>query len=147
MTKVYFSSVIPAPVDDVWSVAGDYARIYEWHPFVKSTQIKAGPAADQVGSIRFCTLENGVQLLETQTARSETERTYSYSIDDSPMPMKNYTGTVRVYPITENDTTFIEWHMTFDPNPGAETELPAMLREVTMAGFESLKAHFARADA
>ncbi len=145
MVKVYESAVISAPVADVWQVAGDYAGIYDWHPAVKTTKIEAGPASDQVGSIRHCTLENGAQLLETQTARSEAEHTYSYAITESPMPMKNHEGIVSLRPVTDGDETFIEWSATFDPEPGAETELPVMMREVIAAGLASLKTRFAGA--
>ncbi len=143
MVKIYQSAVIPAPVADVWQVAGDYARIYAFHPAVKSTKIEAGPAADQVGSVRLCTLEDGAQLLETQTARSDAEHTYSYAITESPMPMKNYEGTVRLRPVTDGDTTFIEWSATFDPNPEVADELPGMVSGLVAAGLESLKARFA----
>jgi len=143
MAKIYQSAVIPAPVADVWQVAGDYARIYVFHPAVKSTKIEAGPAADQVGSIRQCTLEDGAQLLEKQTARSDTEHTYSYAITESPMPMKNYEGTVRLRPITDSDTTFIEWSASFDPDPEVADQLPGMVSELVAAGLESLKTRFA----
>ena len=129
MVKVYESAVISAPVADVWQVAGDYAGIYDWHPAVKATKIEAGPASDQVGSIRSCTLENGAQLLETQTARSDAEHTYSYAITESPMPMKNYEGTVCLRPVTDGDATFIEWSATFDPEPGAEADVSGMMRD------------------
>jgi len=143
MAKIYQSAVIPAPVAEVWQVAGDYARIYAFHPAVKSTKIEAGPAADQVGSIRLCTLEDGAQLLEKQTARSDDEHTYSYAITESPMPMKNYEGTVRLRPITDSNTTFVEWSASFDPNPEVADELPSMVSELVAAGLESLKTQFA----
>jgi len=108
--------------------------------------MEAGPAADQVGSIRQCTLEDGAQLLEKQTARSDVEHTYSYAITESPMPMKNYEGTVRLRQVTDSDATFIEWSASFDPDPEVADTLPSMVSELVAAGLASLKTRFANAE-
>ena len=142
MTEVYASTIVPAPIDEVWDVVGDYGGIAKWHPAVNDTQIKEGPAADQVGSIRQCELDGGAKLVERQTARSDDERFYSYIITDSPMPMTNCEGTIRLRPVTDGGATFMEWISRFDPAPGAEGELSIMMADIYQAGFESLKARF-----
>lgn len=143
MTEIYLSAVIPAPIGEVWKVVGDYAHIFEWHPVVEKTVMKEGPAADEVGSMRHCTLADGTQILERQTARSDDEYYYGYTItDDSPMPMTNHEATVRLREITDGDRTLMEWHTRLDPDPGAEDEMPAMMRQALWAGFESIKARF-----
>ncbi len=143
MSKVYESAVIAAPVSDVWKLVGDYANISSWHPVVNESRIEEGPAGDKVGAIRTCTLENGAQLHERQTARSDEDFSFTYIITQSPMPMKNYQGDVRLHPVTGTGETFIEWSADFDPDADAEAELPGMISGMLKAGFEALQSRFA----
>lgn len=143
MARIYESAVIPAPVDQVWEVVGDYGAIGAWHPAVRRSELKDGPGGAEVGAIRECELETGARLLERQTARFEDEYAYTYIVTDSPLPMKNYKATIRLRPVTDKDETFAEWHCSYDPDPGAEEELWAAISGVYRAGFASLKERFA----
>ena len=56
---------------------------------------------------------------ETLLSLDDQQRTFTYSIADRPGPVskdavKNYVGAVRVSPITEDDTTFVEWQSTYE---------------------------------
>ena len=68
-----------------------------------------------------------------------------YSIDDGPGPVarsavKNYIGAARVLPITENNSTFVEWQSTYDsPDDAAVGEL---CNPIYQALLKALKKHF-----
>ena len=143
MTQISASSVIPAPISEVWKVVGNYAAIDAWHPAVNGSAFQPGPAADQVDAIRQCDLDGGARLIERQTARSEADHSLSYAITESPMPMTNYVGTMRLRQITDGNQTLCEWQASFDPSPGAEDQLSGMMGQLYQAGFDSLKARFA----
>ena len=143
MAKVSESSVIPAPISEVWELVGKFAAIHAWCPAVIGTTMQDGPSADQVGAIRECDLGGGAKVLDHLTARSDADHTCSYAITESPMPMTNYVGTMRLRPITDGNQTLFEWEATFDPAPGAEDELSGMLVQVYQGGFDNLKARFA----
>jgi hypothetical protein len=51
-------------------------------------------------------------LREEQTTRSDAERTYTYSILESPMPVENYLNTVTVTP--ESGKARLDCSCTFD---------------------------------
>lgn len=143
MVKVYSSAIILAPASEVWTIVGDYGGIGSWHPAISESRLRQGPAGDEVGACRECDLDGGAKLVERQTARSEEERFYTYAVTESPMPMKNYVGTIQIRPVTDSGDAFIEWYATFDPEPGAEDDLSRMIADVYRTGFESLKTRFA----
>ena len=67
--------------------------------------------------------------------------TYTYSITDSPLPVANYTATIKVSGEGENST--IEWSSDFEPIGGASQE-DAMkaVQDIYQAGFDNLKKVF-----
>jgi len=95
--------------------------------------------ADQVGARRIV----NDAFHETLVELSDVERTLKYSIDDGPSPVskdevKNYIGVVRAIPITDDDTTFVEWSSSWDQNDAAVYEFChgiycAVLRELKKA--------------
>lgn len=142
MVKIYESAIIPAPISEVWPVIGDFGGIHNWHPAIANATLGDGAPADQVGATRVCELGDGAKLSEKQTARSDEDHFYSYAITESPMPMSNYEGTMRLRPLTATGETFMEWSATFDPAAGAEADLPPMIEGLFQAGFEALRARF-----
>ena len=65
---------------------------------------------------------------ETLLSIDDAEKVLTYSIDDGPGPVsaasvENYVGTVRVYPVTDDDTAFVEWQSTYEsPDDTAVSE-------------------------
>ena len=140
MARVHASGTIPAPVDDVWAVVGDFGRIADWLPPLASSGLAHGATGNQVGDVRQCTIDGGPTLAETQTARSEADYTYSYAIPEGPLPMMNYQSTIQLRP--DGDQTILEWTSTFEPEAGKEDELTGMIESVYLAGIDHLKQHF-----
>lgn len=110
MGKTYQSAVINAPIDKVW------ARIRNFHDMswgfgvIETCEAVGDKPGDQIGAIRVL---NGA-FHETLVEFSELDRSFKYSIDDGPAPVskndvKDYIGSVRLIPVTENDTCLIEW--------------------------------------
>ena len=112
MAKASVSAVIGASADDLWAVVEEFGDIANWHPAIAKSELAPGTPGDQTGSIRTCSLGDGAQLREEQTARSDAERTYTYSILESPMPVENYLNTVTVTP--ESGKARLDWSCTFD---------------------------------
>ncbi|MGI9433554.1 MAG: SRPBCC family protein [Geminicoccaceae bacterium] len=140
MAKVEASGTIPATIGDVWAVVGDFGKIADWLPPLASSGLAHGATGNQVGDVRQCMIDGGPTLSETQTARSDADHTYSYAIPEGPLPMKNYQSTIKLVPAGQE--TVLEWTSTFEPDPGQEDELPAMIKSVYQAGIDHLKQHF-----
>ena len=85
MTKVYVSTVIPAPAASVWQVVRDFNGLPDWTPFVAESRIEQGAQADQVGCIRNFRLKDGGRIRERLLALSDYDLSCSYAILESPM--------------------------------------------------------------
>ncbi len=140
MTKVHVSGTIPAPVDEVWQVVGDFGGIADWLPPLASSGAVAGASGTQVGDTRTCTIDGGPTLTEKLTSRSDADYTYSYAIAENPLPMENYKSTIKLHP--QGDQTVLEWTGTFDPEEGQEEEVTGMVKGVYQAGIDHLMERF-----
>jgi len=142
MGKCYNSVVINAPVDEVWQTIRNFHDL-SWASEVITKLVPQGKlAGDQIGAKRVL---NDL-FYETLLTLDDNERTFSYSIDDGPAPIskdlvRNYVGKVHIAPITENDTTFVEWQSTFESaNDGP---IVRFCDPIYQALLSALKQHFA----
>jgi len=144
MAKVYRSAVIAAPADTVWAYVRDFNALPKWHPAIAASEIEGGLPADRVGCVRRFTLKSDGGLLREQLlALSDVERTYTYNILVSPMPVANYVATMRFTPITRGNLTFAEWRAEFDVTEGPEIDTVLDIGDnVFVAGFAALNSHF-----
>jgi hypothetical protein len=142
MGKCYNSVVVDAPCEKVWETICDF-HDFGWAAGVVSDVKAIGDfKGGEVGAKRIL---NGT-FHETLLTLDESEHTFSYSIDDGPEPLAegtftNYVGSVRLLPVTENNTTFVEWQSTYESaNDG---EIADFCNPIYAALLEALKQHFA----
>jgi hypothetical protein len=139
MAKIYVSDVINLPVD--------FNGHHTWHPRIAESHIENDLPSDQVGCIRNFTLSDGGHLRESLLSLSDLERSMTYDIIVSPMPIKNYIATFRCTPVTEGDRTFVEWQAEFDVAPEDEAKIRhAVGRETFAAGIRALAAKLGAPD-
>jgi hypothetical protein len=145
MTKVYVSTVIPAPAAAVWQVVRDFNGLPGWTPFVAESRIEQGAKSDQVGCIRNFRLKDGGVIRERLVALSDYDLSCSYAILESPMGVDNYIATLSLTPITDGNVTFAEWQADFDCPPERETALIQQIGTgVFQTAFNALKQRFGR---
>jgi hypothetical protein len=144
MARAHASSVINAPIDQVWHRIRDYNGLPGWHPGVAKSEIEGGEPANQPGCVRVLTLGNGAVIRERLLEMSDLGHHYSYAILESPLPVANYRATLRLRPISDGNRTFAEWSATFDPDPPEkQAEAENMIGNgVFQGGFDALKKHF-----
>jgi hypothetical protein len=144
MARAHASSVINAPIDQVWRRIRDYNGLPGWHPGVAKSEIEGGEPANQPGCVRVLTLGNGAVIRERLLEMSDLGHHYSYAILESPLPVANYRATLRLRPISDGNRTFAEWSASFDPDPPEkQAEAENMIGDgVFQGGFEALKKHF-----
>ena len=133
MAKVYVSSVIALPVERVWAVARDFNGHAAWHPFISQSHIEDGLRSDAVGCVRNFTLANGGHLRERLLSLSDLDRSFSYSILESPMPIEHYQATFRLTPVTEGERSFVEWFAQFEVAPDDEARIREQVGRTTFA--------------
>jgi hypothetical protein len=147
MPRTYASSIIDAPVHDVWARIRDFNGLPVWNAgAIARGEIEDGLAGDQVGAIRGLWLPDGTHIRERLLAHSDLERSYTYDFQQSPFDMDNYIGTLRLHPVTDGDRTFIEWFATFDCNRDEQDALKGLFENIVYQGaFDALKAHYSGA--
>ena len=115
MGKCYNSITISAPASKVWAALRNFHDM-SWAEGVITSCVAVGDTpGNQVGAKRV--LNDAFH--ETLRSIDDAERRLTYTIDDGPGPVskeavKNYVGEVRVAPITENDTSFVEWQSSYE---------------------------------
>jgi len=86
--------------------------------------------------------EDGSELREQLLALSDVEQSFSYCLLDTPIPLLNYVAHVRLFPVTDTDSTFWEWEGKFNTIDEREDELREMVaNDIYLAGFNAIKAH------
>ena len=92
MAKVNLSQELPVPAQTVWSVVGGFNALPDWHPAVAKSETQSEGGA----KVRTLWLAGGCTIVERLEQVSGKERTYSYSILSGPLPVADYTATIRV---------------------------------------------------
>lgn len=126
MVRAYYSTAFEQAADQVWNAIRDFGR-YEWADGVSETYMEDGKAGDAVGGIRNFRYD-GAHMRQRLLAHSDLDRFYTFVLCD-PSPMRNYQATLRVTPVVDGDSAFVEWWATFDCVPDEEAQWMAFLEQ------------------
>ncbi len=138
MANVNTSTDLPVPAQAVWATIGGFNALPDWHPAVE----KSETAKEGGSTVRTLTLAGGGgQIVERLDQIDDKERLYSYSILSGPLPVANYTSTIRVRDNGKGGCT-VEWGSEFDAAGAPENDAVAAIQGVYEAGFENLRKMF-----
>lgn len=141
MTKVFVSSVINAPIDEVWAKIRSFNSLADWHPAIADSHIEGNEPSDKVGCIRNFNLQGGGNIREKLLALSDIDRACTYSILVSPMPIENYVATLRLIKVTDGNQTYAEWTAEFNCSESDEADVIETVGSgVFQGGLSALKA-------
>ena len=148
MVKLQRSTIIGAPLSEVWALLRDFNGHDRWHPIVTSSAIEDDLDADRIGAVRNFRLADGGRIREQLLALSDADSSFSYCILEAPAPLRHYVAHVRLRAVTDDQTCLWEWSASFDPPPAERERLTRFVaEEVIVAGFRAVRAHFAGAPA
>ena len=140
MVKVVRSTIVDAPIHEVWNVLRDFNGHDSWHPAVAYSAIERSEEPDRVGCVRRFKLQDGAELSEKLLTLSDMEQSYSYCLIDTPIPLLNYVSHVNLYPVTDGNATFWQWQSTFTTPAGEREALSDMVgKDIYEAGFEAIR--------
>lgn len=140
MVTVTRSTVIDAPIDEVWAILRDFNGHDRWHPAVAESHVEEGLPPDVVGCVRDFRLTDGGRIREQLLSLSDKNCSFTYCILEAPIPLVNYLATVRLRPVTDGSRTFWHWEGRFRPPPGRARELEQVVGEqIYQAGFEAIR--------
>ena len=135
MAKVSMQTPVGMDADELWRLIGQFNAIPEWHPAVSSSKLEEG------GRIRRLSLLGGGEIVERLEQIEEGDRLYRYSIISGPLPVANYTATLRVKD-DGNGKALVEWSSEFDPAGATESDAMSAVQDVYKVGMDNLRKMF-----
>ncbi len=117
-----------------WAAVGDFCGIANWHPVVAKCEISVKDGA----TFRTLTLKDGAKIYEKQTAFDKAKMSYSYTIEESPLPVANYKATLTVKPKDKGAT--IDWSASFDAKGAADADAVKTISGIFDGGVDALVA-------
>ncbi len=132
--KIKITHTIRAPVDDVWRAISGIGGLDKWFPIIATCEV----TGNGIGATRVCGLADGAKLYETVKEIDDEARRFRYSIDDSPLPISGYLGTVEMHAV--GDDTELSWSAEFDVDPAARDAIVTMLEGALGDGIKGLAA-------
>ena len=122
---------VQAPADKVWAMIGPFCSIKDWHPAIGQ--------CTESGGVRTLTTKDGkAQFVEKQTASDKKTMSYSYAIEKSPLPITNYTSTLKVVPKGSGEST-VQWSSTYTPDKGKEKDADTAISGIYQAGLDNIQ--------
>ena len=133
------SADVKASAAAIWSVIGPFCAIKGWLPPVGEC-IEDG----KTPPTRILVTKDGkAAFVEKQTARNDAEHSYSYAFLSSPLPVSNYTSTIKVT-ATGDGTSTVTWTGSHTPDQGKEKAASEALNGVYEAGLAEIKARLGK---
>ena len=117
--------------DTSWLKVGDFCGIGDWHPAVAKCVLSHG------NKIRTLTLKGGGTIVERLLKWDNKDKSYSYTIVSSPLPVKNYFSTIKVVP--DGKGSDIIWTGKYKATKGATDDAAKKIVDgIYKAGADAL---------
>ena len=134
MPKISMKQNLNVGADQVWDLIGRFNALPDWHPNVEKSELK------EAGQVRKLSLAGGGTIIEKLEKVDAHTRTYSYTIEDSPLPVKNYRAELTVH--EEKDGCSVEWTSEYEAPGLGEADAMKTLQDFYQQGFDNLKKMF-----
>lgn len=138
MAKVSMSTKLPVSAKSVWDLIGGFNAVPSWHPAVEKSSVEG----DGKGSVRTLHLLGGGVIRERLEQADDDGHVYTYSILEAPLPVRNYTATIRVRDAGDGKGCVVDWESEFEPAGAPESDAMAAVQGIYQAGLDNLKKMF-----
>lgn len=130
------SLMIEGIPSSIWRVASNFCSIQDWHPdFSRCTQSMRDGVVWRILTLK----EGGGKVHERLT--DVDDQSYTYSITQAPLPLKDHTGKIWVEKGGKDGETLLRWEVSFDVNGDAAktTEVSQAIDGILERGLASIK--------
>ncbi len=133
MLEVKRQLEVPASPEEVWAVIGDFGQIAEWHP-----ACSASSSETVHGEVRrTIVVGDGGRLVERLEELDDTAHTYSYSILEGPLPVKDYLSKLSVE--ADGEGSLILWSGRFNAKDVDDDRAKGVIAGIYEIGLAALK--------
>jgi hypothetical protein len=130
--EAHYSKEVAAAPDAAWSTIGGFCGIASWHPAVTACEEQTKDGA----TYRTLTLADGAKLVEKLVARDDAARSYTYTIEEGPLPVAGYQSTIKVLPSANG--SILDWSGTFEAKGVSDSEAVEIVTGIYQAGLDAL---------
>jgi len=129
------STELPATVSSVWNLIGGFSALPDWHPAITKSDLSEN------GAKRTLHLAGGGSIVEQLESHAEGH-TYSYSVLESPLPVRSCTGAIAVKPNADSDSCTVEWSGDFQTAGVPDNEAVRVIQGIYQVGLDNLNKLF-----
>jgi hypothetical protein len=134
MKKISIKQTIQAPAEITWKIISRLTGLEDYLPVVRKSEL-----SNEEVAIRTVTLQDGSVFKETILRLDHTNMEFLYDIQDpSPFPYSNFTGFVKVTPLSIHSCT-VRWSAVFQPQTISEEGAKEFLLTVFKAGVQGIE--------
>jgi len=139
MPSLEYSAVIDGDIDRVWTIIKKFGELGNWHPLIAKSEVEGGQPDGLVGVVRRVELLTGEVLRERLVTVDDMTRTLTYAFVETPLPVKNYFGTIRLTAVSDERKVFAQWFSRYDLiDSSQEEQMRAVFMDVYKLGITSL---------
>ena len=139
MTTVRVEESLEAPAERVWACFADFGDTSAWGPAGTHSEL----VGSGVGAIRTFFVGDQPQAREKLVAYDAAARTLSYTIVESPVPVRDYRATIAIRERGAGRSA-IEWSSTFEPAGMPEADARGLIEAIYGGFIATLKQHLAQ---
>ena len=121
----------------IWGKVGGWCAIADWHPAIaKCEETTSGGKKHRV-----LTTKDGGVIKESMLKSGKNS--YTYQIDESPLPVSNYTSTLSVKG-DRNDKSKVDvtWAAKFDPKGASEEDAKKVMDGIFKGGLDGIASKY-----
>jgi hypothetical protein len=100
-----------------------------------------------VGSVRNIKQTDGGRFRERLLSLSDPKHSQTYTLLDPPLSVTSMVTTLRLYPITDGDRTYLSWSSEVVVGKEDEASFIKLLHDSFMIGIDNLKKMFEQGEA
>ncbi len=134
--KVSKQATLDVPPSMAWALIGDFNGLNRWHPAVTASEMSGSP--QKAGAKRILTLPDGAQIKEELLDFNDSAMSYTYKITDSPLPVSDYTSTIKIEANAQGTST-ITWSSDFNAKDAPDDKAVDVITGVYAAGLQALE--------
>lgn len=128
---------VPVDVDTLWRQIGSFQGVGDWHPML--TKVEGDGEAP--GATRTATAADGSQQVEWLQDADPAEHRYSYVMESTPLPVRDYTGRFSAN-AAGDDATTVRWSADFEVTSKDEARAVDMVQGFLDAGLDNLRQQY-----
>jgi uncharacterized protein YndB with AHSA1/START domain len=131
------TATISAPPARLWDQIGSFQGVGAWHPMLATVQGEG----EHPGALRKATGADGSEQTERLIEVNPSEHYYRYVMEDTAMPVTDYSAEFRVRP-SGAGASVVEWSADFEVTAEPATQAVDLIQGFLGAGLRKLQEQY-----